>query len=262
MEISIRKIGSFFQNDSKGFVINPTSWDNIPSRWLPIVAEVKHIYLTNIGDQLHSIYLRGSLVRGTLIENESDIDSFAIIKNHNFRWKQASWAEEANKKLKKKFEFLTEIEFMLCSLDQDGHLVNPKIAMILKTQSLCIFGDDLSPTISPFKPDKSMMLNYRWLASDLKSFMAKDNRTEADLKEFLKVLIRTGFEVIMQKEGRYTPDLYLCYRTFEKYFPEKGAVMQKALHCYLNPSSWNKKVELEIINLCNWLVQKVKKELF
>ena len=52
----------------------------------------------------------------------------------------------------------------------------------------------------------------------------------------MKVIIRTGFELVMEMENQYTVDLYPCYKAFSKYYPEKENQMYRALELYLEPS--------------------------
>jgi hypothetical protein len=260
-DIQIRPIGAYFQNDQDGYVVNPASWNKIPVQWHPVIEPVKQSYLDHLGDNLHSIYLRGSLVRGLAVNRFSDFDSFAVIKEKGLRWENAPWAEELNKILSSKYEFIGELEMMLSSIDESLSLENPNLPMLIKTQSFCIFGEDLSPFFLKFKPDKTMMLNYRWIAFYVNQFNENKEPSPTELKNFLKVVIRTGFEIIMEEEGKYTPDLYLCFKSFSKYFPQKSQLMEKALFYYLNSSQWDESDRDSIVELGKFLVDKVKSRL-
>ena len=41
----------------------------------------------------------------------------------------------------------------------------------------------------------------------------------------------------MVKEQRYTRDLYLCYESFAKHYPEKEREMYRALELAINPKT-------------------------
>ncbi len=256
--VQIQPIGDYFKNDKNGFVINPASWDNIPIKWHPVVEQIKQSYFNQLGDTLHSVYLRGSIVRGCLVDGLSDLDTFAIVKGNGKRWENAYWANALNTFLTKNYDFVSEVELMLSSVNDEIIFENPNVAMMIKTQSLCVFGDDLGNSIQNYKPDKSMMLNYRWVESDYLEFIEKNKVSNEELKNFIKVLIRAGFELVMEMEGKYTPDLFYCYKSFSKYFPEWKEAMEKALFYYLNPSDINEKMMQSILELGEWLVGKVK----
>lgn len=254
----IQPIGEYFQNDHDGFVINPASWDNIPTKYQPIIEQVKQKYTNHFGGKLHSVYLRGSLVRGLAVDNLSDFDSFALVKEKGLRWEDAPWAKGFSQNLSLKYKFVGDFEFILSSI-HDGHfLENRNLSMIIKTQSICIFGDDLSPYLPKFKPDKTMMLNHRWLALDLKNFIQNKELTNHELKAFYKVVIRTGYELVMTREGKFTPDLYLCVESFSKYYPERKEAMENTLFNFLNPQHFSESKRKSTIELSNWLLEKVK----
>ena len=163
-----------------------------------------------------------------------------------------------NTSLSAEYSFVSDVELMLSSYHDSFFQVNPTLSMILKTQSLCVLGEDLSNQIPHFLPDKSLLLNYRWIASDFQKFLTQKELSEKELKDFLKVIIRTGFEIVMNMEGRFTPDLYLCYKSFSSYFPEWESAMGKVLFCYINPSNYNEEIRRLIIELSKWLIEKVK----
>jgi hypothetical protein len=189
------------------------------------------------------------------------LDSFAIIFELEKYWETAFWKEELNTIISSKYDFVKELELMLTSYQDDFFNKNPRHSMIIKTQSLCIFGEDLSCSIPKFKPDKSMMLNYRWIDSDFQDFLSDKEMSEEDFQSFLKVVIRTGYEIVMQKEEKYTPDLYCCYESFSRYFPEWEQAMKKVLFCFINPSHNREEHRQTITELGKWLIKKVKTRL-
>lgn len=77
------------------------------------------------------------------------------------------------------------------------------------------------------------MVNLSWLEEDMNNFLQKEKITQEDCQGITKILIRSGFELVMEKEQKFTTDLYLCYQVFSQYFPEKEKEMREML--YLNP---------------------------
>ena len=51
----------------------------------------------------------------------------------------------------------------------------------------------------------------------------------------MKRILRTGFELVMGREQKYTRDLYPCYESFIKYYPQKKDDMYKTLELAINP---------------------------
>ena len=137
---------------------------------------------------------------------------------------------------------------------------NPSLAMVLKTQSICWWGDDISGEISPFRPNQSVCLNYHWLEADASTFLQKQEKTAADFQAIIKVLLRTAFEIVLSKEGKYTPDLYYCIVSYCKYYPQYADKLWALLHCYLNPKTANEENTVQIRQISTVLVQQIAKE--
>jgi predicted nucleotidyltransferase len=201
--------------------------------------------------------LRGSVARGNSVDDFSDIDIFALIYDWEERWKMAEWQPDLQKELQTEFPFVREVEIMMTPYFEDFSQKNPRLAMIVKTQSLGIFGNDLSKTIPPFLPNEKMILHLTWLEEDVNDFLQKEKTTTRDCQEVTKILIRSGFELVMEKEKKFTTDLYFCYHIFSKYFPEKEDEMREMLHLYLNPMEEELYLKKLVSNLGNWMVEKI-----
>ncbi len=134
--------------------------------------------------------------------------------------------------------------------------------MIIKTQSICVFGKSIAPTLPLFRADRMMCLNINWLEEDVKAFLKKldmNANTLKDCQAIMKVIIRSGFELVIEKEKQFTADLYLCYLTFSKYFPAYEQKMKQALFCFLNPITEAKELRLLLEYLGNFIIKENKK---
>lgn len=187
----------------------------------------------------------------------SDIDTFAVIHDLETRWNRAHWQTDFEREIQQQYPFVKEVEIMLTQYFEDFYQKNPRLAMIIKTQSLCIYGEDLATQIPPFLPNKKMILNLTWLKEDLQDFLAKEKITHQACQEITKVLIRCGFEIVMEKAQKYTTDLYWCYQVFSEYFPEKEPEMRELLQLYLNPSNDEISVKRSVEKLGKWLLNQV-----
>lgn len=201
--------------------------------------------------------MRGSVARGTHVDGFSDIDIFALIKDLEERWKMAAWQPDLQNELQAEFSYVKGVEIMVTQYFKKFYQKNPRLAMIIKTQSLCIFGNDLSKTIPPFFPDEKMKLHLTWLEKDVKYFLQKEKITQPDCQEITKILIRSGFELVIEKEQKYTTDLYLCFQVFSKYFPKKENEMREMLHLYLNPIADDIYLKKLIRNLGFWMMDRI-----
>jgi Nucleotidyltransferase domain len=73
--MTILPIGDFLPLDAEGYLVNPCRRDVIAPPWSDAVTAIQSAYLHHHADRLHSIYVRGSVARGTAREGLSDIDT-------------------------------------------------------------------------------------------------------------------------------------------------------------------------------------------
>lgn len=71
--INIQPTGSYFEVDRKGYLVNPASKDKLQDEWKPAIDDVVEAYKENFGENLKSVYIRGSVAKGKAIEYVSDI---------------------------------------------------------------------------------------------------------------------------------------------------------------------------------------------
>lgn len=227
--------GAFFPKDKYGFIINPCDVKKISKHLLPVLDHIISKYIEILGDTLIAVYLRGSVARGMQIENCYDIDTFALVSRQDIRWDKLEASDLFNQEINELFGLKQAVEWMISSYCDNFIYKNPRLAMILKTQSLCLYGRDIKYQIPPFKPGKEMMLYTKWLAEDIRSYFEKENSTTEDTQNIIKTILRTGFELVMEREQAFTPDLFLCCQSFGKYYPELKSKMDKLLFYFVNP---------------------------
>ena len=264
--IPIVPSGAFFPRTAEGYIVNPCDQRLIDEPYRPVIQALVEAYIREEGARLHSVYLRGSVPRGMVI-TPGDIDTFALIMTESDRWRIPGWAAPCQQSLQTRFPQLVQTEMFVASYGPvkrslpdapvpDGTKTNPALAMIIQTQSLCLYGEDLTPQIPPYQPGEQMMLYYRWLEDDIHAY-TNGGQSVAALQQLLKTIVRSGFELVMPKIKQYTPDLYLCYRSFSDYHPKKEPLMRNALQAYLNPESTPSIIIQQVIEeLAWWLVRR------
>ncbi len=252
--MKILPIGGYFPKDKNGFIINPASWELVSVR----LQQLIHKLITNIPEiekaSINSIYLRGSLPRAIEEKHIGDIDLFILTKKKQMRWTEVEWMNHLIFEISKQATDVPEIECTLTTYDENLLDNYPQLAVIIKTQSICIYGPDFSKKLPSFKPGKMMFLNHRWLKSDLQKALSNDSVSYE--KVALKTLIRTGFEIVMEREKEYTPDLYWCCHSFGKWYPKQANQMTKALQFYLNPTAYQSQLDSFLAEFGPWIVKE------
>lgn len=89
---------------------------------------------------------------------------------------------------------------------------------------------------------------------------AKDDKTTYYwCKRIMKNMLRNGFFLVMEKEGRFTSNTTLSAQVFSKYFPEKAVEMQRVLRLANHPSTDKGKIFTILDTFGLWLTQKADK---
>jgi predicted nucleotidyltransferase len=278
----ILEIGQVLELDDKGFIINQSNLDKIVDPWWPVVEAVKEGYINNLGDKAHSIYIRGSVARGQAREQISDVDSLAVVHG---KQPDLEWAAGLTKDLVERFPFCAGVEIVCLPYDELLHSddnANASWRMMLKTQCVCVFGEDLAARLPSYRPGADMVVHandvrrpIERLSDDLRAlaiigrlpFSARFFKSlsvgcrpvvRLGCAEIMKRIIRAGFEVVMEEEGVYTRDLYPCYKIFSKHFPEKERSMRTALDLAVNPTSDPQELLSFLDDFGPWIIAKAE----
>lgn len=238
----IRKIGGYLDTDQDGFIINEASPEKFQEKWKPAIAEITTAYQEHFGDKLLSVYVRGSVARGTAIDGISDLDTRAIV-NLPKEQIDIKWGKKFNEKILAKYPFIKEVE-ITASTPEQALDIEGGLHVMLKTQAVCVYGIDISENISRIRPNREAAQHFRNLQKELQStidfFEHNQDNDKAKNKNrcswIMKRILRTGFELVMEREQKYTRDLYPCYESFAKYYPEKKEAMYKTLELAINPT--------------------------
>jgi len=237
----IRKIGGTLKLDSMGFFINPCNMDLVCPPWSEVVEEIKNAFLTYLGTKIHSIYVRGSVAKGTAVESVSDLDMFAIVHDDPSDI-DMSWEDEFRLLMSRKYPFVNGIEMGIAPIDKaSGDSSVRALCFLIKTQSLCVWGRDLIPVLENFAPGRYLTDgihdfedNVRMITSNISGIEDK-NQLDSICMWIMKQAVRTGFLLVAEQEQTFTRDLYPCYQLFCRHYPEYKAEMKFALQAAIGP---------------------------
>jgi len=260
--IAIQKIGGFLSQDKNGFIVNDLNYEKLDEDWKKVIQAIIEAYQKHLTHRIHSIYLRGTVARNVAVKGFSDIDTFALVhSDENIRWQKAECQPQIEKIIQSKFNFVSEVEVNISSYVEDFYLKNPRLAMIIQTQSLCVFGKSIAPTLPLFRPNAEMRLVINWLETDIQEALYKikhQKNTLEDCQAIMKIILRAGFELVMERAGKYTTDLYWCYFVFSKYYPKHKSNMKQALIWYLNPITDSEKLTTFLLDFGDFLTNQTK----
>ncbi len=218
----IQPLGSYHKIDKNGFIQNPCilpiQQANFAKATNSVIKEIKEKF----GNNLKSIYIRGSVAKGFAIPSLSDLDLILII-NNSLTEEEKNAKSQISDKFEIDFPFIEGVELHCIILE---NLTNSRSQFLLKTQCICIFGVDVAKEFNNFKIDENA---YAHLFSFEKDSKKINTEKIEHCNWIIKRIIRSGFELVMKEEQLYTRDLYWCCLSFEKYYKEEGRQMWNLL---------------------------------
>lgn len=235
MKREIKAHGAYYKVDEQGFLMNPASIPEVQSDWFSIVSDITEKIKMRYGENLHSVYLRGSVAASCADFGFSDLDMFVLLHTENkMYWESIPESKVWESHYRNQFAGFHSLDVYQSSYSKNFQTDYPALACIVKTQSVCVYGEDISKDIKAYKATDMQAIHIKWLRKDLDCFYENICDVQA-CQDVMKVFLRAAFDLVMEKDGRYTNSLYFCWRSFSEHYPEKEQDFRQALDWYLNP---------------------------
>ena len=253
----IKQIGSFYQVDHEGYLVNDTSWEKINRNYRNAINHAVEILTRAM--PLSSIYLRGSVPKGKGIEGVSDLDLIVLTEREN-----EQVVDILNQKLVDEFPWLKGCEISFHSVKGlEGLTSFSIIPFMLKTSSLCVYGEDVAKAIPRFKPDRALANDHLIQLENYINQAKRElvgNEDEEDIADccgwIMKIIVRSGLALVMEKDPMYTRDLFPAYTRFSNFYPHKELSMKQALIYAVFPITSGEEITHFLDQFGEWLIQE------
>ncbi|SON52587.1 nucleotidyltransferase domain-containing protein [Vibrio tapetis] len=218
--------------DQHGYIANTCSVEHIQTEFKGVLGAVIKTLLAEFTGEIHSIYLYGSIARGTAVKNRSDMDISVVFLR--------PLTDENKRKLAVISARIPEQYSIITKLDLDpGHkmeVLQPqekyRWQFWLKHCCCCIWGDDLSKEFTLLKPNIKIAFA---LNSDLESWVnsihcdAFESTSDQRGKIIAKKILRTAYYLIAEQDRSWYVDLNQCGEVAIRYYPESVEHIHQAL---------------------------------
>ena len=241
--IPIQRLGCYLEADEQGVLLGSAGDAVVREPWASAVEALVRRYVAAWGNDLHSVYVRGSVAKGWALEGSSDVDTLAVLRRDASGEAGSesvdAWASAVEAEMRHALPFVVGVEVDVVPFEVA--LDRARIeAFVLKTQATCVHGQDLADRLEPYVLGPEVAFQTRFFRQHLESFVrGYAHEPVTDRPGFLvwmvRRFLRLGMELVMVKEGRYTRDLYLCYESFAKHYPAWEGEMRQALELAVNP---------------------------
>ena len=244
-----------------GYLYMPNCRISLQEQYKPIIEEISNFFKEFDNENIHSVYLRGSLVWGLGIEGLSDVD-LSIITLKPLTGFDLRVIRIFMDKLNEKYPFVTRFDLGYFVLDQ---IFSAKENVLIKLSSICIYGEDIKDKIKNPRPGRDLTISLSLLEgemlktkNEIKMNLYDKTNTKTMCTWIMKRIVRSGLEIVSEREGCFTRDLRLCLEKFSKYYPDKKEKLENALFLAINPTDDLEQIKSVFEDIGGWIVGEGK----
>ncbi|MCA9309477.1 hypothetical protein KC973_03800 [Candidatus Saccharibacteria bacterium] len=254
MSRDLQPLGDCIGTDTNGFLQKTVSRDTVQPELLPLIQQIIETATSVFGDNLHSLYVRGSVAKSTFIPNISDLDTVVVTRTDCGDESEQSYIESV-KKIELGYPEVHGIEKGIRTVKEFVDSGNP----IFKYQTVCVYGDDLAERMPVMKPGKDTTVHLpkvlERLGAAQKSVpdMSKE-RLQSYSIWICKQAIRSCHELLAEQLQQFARDIYPCYKAAADAWPDQEPLLRQTAEVAIFGTQ-DKDELLEIINQIKSLLE-------
>ncbi|MBG9783433.1 nucleotidyltransferase domain-containing protein [Shouchella lehensis] len=225
------KLPTRIGTDQNGYILNPTHINKLQHHIKPLLHTVLQLLQNCLGENVHSIYVYGSVARGEAILFKSDLDLTVILYSPiSSNTKNRLYAE--TRELVKKHKQLTKVDYDMGLVKEALHSDHyHEWGFWLKHVCCCIHGEDPSLQFPMMKPTKQISYSLnKDLIPQVNQFMdtlKSGTVTSALVKQsMIKKMIRGAYLTINVEDQSWATTIQDQLRILEAYFPNDFVIQE------------------------------------
>ncbi|MED1603561.1 nucleotidyltransferase domain-containing protein [Alkalihalophilus marmarensis] len=249
--IEIENLKAGYGLDSNGFIVSDVSKDRIDGIYVPCIHKSIQNLKSLSHQQLHSVYVYGSVARGDAIAKKSDLDLIAMFDTKLSSVKLAELKKLAAGLSNNYRSVVRDVGIAVAYYDYTVDPSNYYENAFLKEICVCVYGEDLGERFGPYKLTSEIAIRfngdiYEALRRTLKRLEDSSNE---DFKTFTlgfaRKLIRTYYSMVMARSQIWTTRLHEQSEVFIQHFPEKASTI-RTLHNWIEEPSTDREAVYEL----------------
>ncbi|SPU22391.1 nucleotidyltransferase domain-containing protein [Niallia circulans] len=213
--------------DNNGYISSDVSIHKIPEVYEQCIQHSVEQLSRLFPNQLHSVYVYGSIARGDAIAIKSDLDLLAVF-NSTLNASEKMKVKKLSTTLSETYRYLVrDIGIAVADLDHVMNPINYYEQAFLKELCVCIYGTDLRDCFGPYKLTAEIAISFNGDIGDVFD-RTIDRLQSAPTEEFKKLsqnfarkLIRTYYSMVMARSQVWTTKLDEQSHVFIQYFQDK-----------------------------------------
>ena len=146
--------------DPNGFIISDVSEDKIDEIYVPCIQESVESLRNLFPQQLHSVYVYGSVARGEAVVFKSDLDLIAMFDGQLSSVKLAEFKKITGELSHKYRTLVRDVGIAVAYYDYTVDPSNYYENAFLKELCVCIYGEDLGERFGPYKLTSEIAIRF------------------------------------------------------------------------------------------------------
>lgn len=213
--------------DENGFIVSDVSLEKIDSTYMSCIRECVDSLKNLFHQQLHSIYVYGSVARGDAVVATSDLDIIAMFQSELSSSEVDDLRKLAAGLSQKYVDLVREVGIAIAYYDYTVDPVNYYENAFLTELCVCVHGEDLGEKFGPYKLSPEIAIRFN---GDIREVLTRtltriETASSEDLPKiiqgFARKIIRTYYSMVMVRSRIWTTRLHEQADIFLFYFPEK-----------------------------------------
>ncbi|MEL7291837.1 MAG: nucleotidyltransferase domain-containing protein [Pseudomonadota bacterium] len=204
------------------------------TQYQPAIDALVSFVKTGLGENLHSLYLYGSVARKTAKPNQSNLDVI-VVTLQPFSDVKTTLFNSIRWRFQKAYPFITEINFKTALVSEVASLESIfSWGFQLRHCAVCIHGDDLSECFGDYEPSWEIAKHWNmdvedWVAVYRNRIARADKESDQirAQKIIAKKLLRASYSLVMYKDKCWYDDPIECGQAFLRYHPEKRVEIER-----------------------------------
>ncbi|MDN3609745.1 nucleotidyltransferase domain-containing protein [Vibrio ostreicida] len=238
-------------------------------RYQPAIHDLVTFLKGGLADNLHSIYIYGSIARKRGKPNVSNLDVL-VVTHESFSDTRTTLFNSIKWRFQKSHPFITEVSLKNTRVQDVASLDSIfSWGFQLRHCSVCVYGEDLSECFGDYEPSWEIAKHWNMDVEDWVSVYrnrivrsASEQEQIKTQKIIAKKLLRASYSLVMYKDKNWFDDPIECGSHFLRYFPEKKIEIER-LGILLSGRVIAKRSVIGILDgFGEWLVQQYKKTEF
>ncbi|GMA60787.1 nucleotidyltransferase domain-containing protein [Alicyclobacillus fastidiosus] len=237
--------------DSNGFIVSDVGLDKIDSVYLPCIRESVENLIRLFSNELHSVYVYGSVARGEAIALKSDLDLLALF-NATLSPDGAAELKHLAKELSQKYGSLVrDVGIAVAHYDYAVDPDNYYEQAFLTELCVCVHGKNLRDRFGPYKLTSEIAISFNGDICEVftrtisRLEVASNGEFKIISQGFARKLIRTYYAMVMARSQVWSTRLHEQSEVFIHYFPDKEPAV-RTLQKWVEESPSDREPVLEL----------------